>query len=168
MRRCACRPVSPDTICTYTAFTLLPNAVRLQAGNMEIRRTAFLTAALLLVLAALARPTAGKFARDAFFTCLRPSTLAFPAGAPMHANLTALSFRNNHVRPAAIVRASTPEHVADAIRCARRAKSFVCVRSGGHSLVGKNLCAGVLIDVGPMRAVSVDKHGIATIGAGAN
>lgn len=106
--------------------------------------------------------------KDPFLACLRVSTPAFGTGTPLHTNLTALNIRNDHVTPTAIVLARTPEHVSDAIRCARQADRKVCARSGGHSLVGHSLCPDVLIDVGPMKSVSINKlTGVATVGAGA-
>jgi FAD/FMN-containing dehydrogenase len=71
-----------------------------------------------------------------------------------------------HIRPAAIVRCNTPADVAEAVACAREAGLAIAVRSGGHCFAGRSSTEGILIDVGPMRSVSV-ADGIATIGAGA-
>eukprot|EP00171_Calliarthron_tuberculosum_P018583 IDg18583t1 len=106
--------------------------------------------------------------RDAFLSCLRSSTPAISAGDAAYTNVTARSLRNDHVVPTAIVLAAKPAHISDAIRCARKVNLSVCARSGGHSLVGKSICAGVLIDIGLMRSISVDSvTGVATVGAGA-
>ncbi len=101
-----------------------------------------------------------------FLSCLQQSTEAFGPGTPSFANLSTLGMRNDHAIPAAIVLARNPSHVADAVRCARREGFKVCTRSGGHSLVGKSLCNGILVDVGPMRGISVASDGVATIQAG--
>lgn len=133
---------------------------------MKQFRIAF-AAALLLALAQATN--ANGVRKDQFISCLKPSTPSFPVGTQEHKNITSRGFRNNFAIPSAIVLASSPAHVSDAVRCARRTGHTVCVRSGGHSLIGTSLCAGVLIDVGPMRSVKVDSRtGVATIGVGAN
>lgn len=130
------------------------------------------TAALFLVLSLLtctliAPETAAQIIEHDFLDCLPSTTPVFAAGTAIHANLTSYSLYNIRATPDFIVRAKTADHVASAVRCARKTGLKVCARSGGHSLVGKSLCPGVLIDVGPMDSVVVDPvtH-IATIGAG--
>lgn len=109
----------------------------------------------------------GAYAIDPFLSCLRPATPSLSTTDLLFKNVTSYSHRNDHVTPYAIVLASIPAHVSDAIRCARKTSLTVCARSGGHSLVGKSLCDGVLIDVGPMRAIQVDANtGITTVAAG--
>jgi FAD/FMN-containing dehydrogenase len=71
-----------------------------------------------------------------------------------------------HVEPAAIVRCSLPADVVEAVACAREVGLSIAVRSGGHCFAGRSIGPGLVIDVGPMRSVSV-ADGIATIGAGA-
>ena len=70
------------------------------------------------------------------------------------------------VRPQAIVRCSSPADVAETIALARRDGRHVAVRSGGHCFAGRSSTTGMVIDVSPMRSVSVS-DGVATIGAGA-
>lgn len=103
-----------------------------------------------------------------FKSCL-PSNipLSIPSNST-YANLVSLNFRNNRANPAAIVLARTEFQVAAAVRCAREAGFQVCARSGGHSLVGKSLCTGVLIDLGNIRHVRVLAGAQAEIGGGAN
>jgi FAD/FMN-containing dehydrogenase len=69
------------------------------------------------------------------------------------------------VRPAAIVRCLTPGDVAQAILFARRAGLGLSLRCGGHSVAGRSSGAGLVIDVSPMRSVSIS-NGIASVGAG--
>jgi FAD/FMN-containing dehydrogenase len=69
------------------------------------------------------------------------------------------------VRPAGIVRCVTPGDVAQAILFARRAGLGLSLRCGGHSVAGRSSGAGLVIDVSPMRLVSVS-NGIASVGAG--
>lgn len=121
--------------------------------------------ACLLAFAAFARYADANQAAI-FRSCLKTSTPAFSPGSSSYGKLAALGFRNQHRSPDAIVLASTASHVADAVRCASEAGLKVCARSGGHSLVGKSLCDGVLVDVGPMRGVVVRRNGVADIGAG--
>ena len=73
--------------------------------------------------------------------------------------------RFDDIRPAAVVRCRAPEDASAVIRFARRAKLPVAVRCGGHSVAGRSFTDGIVIDVTPMRGVSVSE-GIATIGAG--
>jgi FAD/FMN-containing dehydrogenase len=73
--------------------------------------------------------------------------------------------RFEDVRPAAVVRCKTPIDVSAAVRFARRARMPLSIRSGGHSVAGHSSTEGILIDVTPMRRISVS-DGVATVGAG--
>ena len=70
------------------------------------------------------------------------------------------------VRPQAVVLCETPEDVSEAIRFARRFGLRTAPRSGGHCFAGRSSTAGIVVDVSPMRSVSVS-GGVATVGAGA-
>ncbi len=70
------------------------------------------------------------------------------------------------IRPAAIVRCRAAADVVEAVACARDVGLAIAARSGGHCFAGRSSTTGILIDVTPMRSVSV-ADGIATIGAGA-
>jgi FAD/FMN-containing dehydrogenase len=70
------------------------------------------------------------------------------------------------VRPQAAVLCRLPNDVAETIAFARRLGLPTVVRSGGHCMAGRSSTSGILIDVGPMRSVSM-ADGIATVGAGA-
>src|SRR5262249_2292022 len=74
--------------------------------------------------------------------------------------------RFHDVYPAAIVRCNTPGDVAEAIAFARLTGAPTAPRRGGHCFAGRSSSEGIVIDVTPMKAVSVS-DGIATIGAGA-
>jgi FAD/FMN-containing dehydrogenase len=69
-------------------------------------------------------------------------------------------------RPAAVARCVTPDDVAGALAYARENGLRVAVRSGGHCFAGRSSTDGVVIDVGPMRAVEVEGE-LVRIGAGA-
>jgi hypothetical protein len=69
-------------------------------------------------------------------------------------------------RPNAIVSCASPHDVSEAISFARRHDVQIAVRSGGHSFAGHSSTGGIVLDVTPMRSVSVS-GGFATIGAGA-
>lgn len=59
--------------------------------------------------------------------------------------------------PALIARCAGTADVIAAVRFASRAGLVVAVRGGGHSFPGLSLCdGGVVIDLGPMKGVSVD------------
>jgi FAD/FMN-containing dehydrogenase len=75
-----------------------------------------------------------------------------------------LRFRD--IRPRAIAPCETPADVAAALDSARRSGLAVAVRCGGHCFAGRSSTDGLLIDVSPMRSVSV-ADGTATVGAGA-
>jgi FAD/FMN-containing dehydrogenase len=74
--------------------------------------------------------------------------------------------RFHDVRPQAVVRCAAPADVAEAIRFARRAGLPAVPRSGGHCFAGSSSTDGIVIDVTPMRSVSL-AGGVATVGAGA-
>ena len=59
-----------------------------------------------------------------------------------------------------------PQDVSEAILFARRHGLGLGARSGGHSLAGHSTTTGMLVDVSPMRSVSVAGD-VATVGAGA-
>ena len=61
------------------------------------------------------------------------------------------------LRPAAIVRPTTPAEVATALRFGRDHDLEIAVRSGGHSPAGHSSCdGGIVIDMAGMRGVTVD------------
>lgn len=74
--------------------------------------------------------------------------------------------RFHDVRPQGIVQCRTPEDVAETIAFARQAGLPVAVRSGGHCFGGRSSTDGLVIDVRPMRSISLS-NGVVTIGAGA-
>jgi FAD/FMN-containing dehydrogenase len=74
--------------------------------------------------------------------------------------------RFHDVRPAAIVRCRTSADASAAIGFARRAVLPVSIRCGGHSVAGRSVTEGMVIDVTPMSGVEVS-DGIACVGAGA-
>ncbi len=75
--------------------------------------------------------------------------------------------RFDHVRPLGIVRCASPQDVARTIAFVRRHGLEHATRSGGHSFAGGSSTGGLLIDVSPMRSVSLD-GAVARIGAGAS
>jgi hypothetical protein len=68
-------------------------------------------------------------------------------------------------RPMAIVLCHEPADVSATISFARRFGLETAPRSGGHCFVGHSSTSGIVIDVSPMRSVSV-AGGVATVGAG--
>jgi FAD/FMN-containing dehydrogenase len=69
-------------------------------------------------------------------------------------------------RPRAVALCAHPADVVQALAFARRFGVEVAPRSGGHCFAGRSSTDGIVIDVTPMRAVSVS-DGTATVGAGA-
>jgi len=74
--------------------------------------------------------------------------------------------RFHDARPRAVVLCETPADVSEAISFARRYALHAAPRSGGHCFAGRSSTKGIVIDVSPMRSVSVS-GGAATVGAGA-
>src|SRR5262245_51036498 len=74
--------------------------------------------------------------------------------------------RFHHIRPRAVVRCRTAHDVAETISFAQRTGLPTATRSGGHCFAGRSSTEGIVIDVAPMKAVSV-LGGVATVGAGA-
>lgn len=89
------------------------------------------------------------------------------AGSPDYDSLRKPQIaRFDAVRPQALVLCHTAEDVAEALSFARRYGLQVAPRSGGHCFAGHSSTEGILIDVTPMRSVSLS-NGLVTIGAGA-
>ena len=74
--------------------------------------------------------------------------------------------RFHDVRPQAVVRCATPQDVAETIAFAGRHGLECATRSGGHCFAGHSVTRGLVIEVTPMRSVSVSGQ-VATVGAGA-
>jgi FAD/FMN-containing dehydrogenase len=74
--------------------------------------------------------------------------------------------RFHDLKPNAVVSCANPQDVVEAISFARRHDLEIAARSGGHSFAGNSSSRGVVVDVTPMRSVSVS-GGVATAGAGA-
>jgi FAD/FMN-containing dehydrogenase len=70
------------------------------------------------------------------------------------------------VRPLAVVRCASAGDVAEVVALARRHGLACAPRSGGHCFGGRSSSGGIVIDVSPMRSVSVSGDA-ATVGAGA-
>jgi FAD/FMN-containing dehydrogenase len=74
--------------------------------------------------------------------------------------------RFHDIRPQAVVLCATPADVAETISLAHRTGLRTAVRSGGHCFAGRSSTRGIVIDLTPMRSLSVS-DGVATVGAGA-
>src|SRR3712207_9577951 len=72
----------------------------------------------------------------------------------------------HYVRPQAIVLCKAPQDVSETISFARRCRLETATRSGGHCFAGRSSTRGIVIDVSPMRSVSVSA-GAGSVGPGA-
>ena len=71
------------------------------------------------------------------------------------------------IKPAAIVRCTTPADVQAALAFVQQNNLAVTARCGGHSWAGYSTTTGVVLNVTAMNAVTVNGDGTATVGAGA-
>jgi len=69
------------------------------------------------------------------------------------------------VRPAAVLRCRTATDVGEGLRFAARTGLATAARSGGHCFAGRSSTAGLVIDVAPLRSLTVAGE-LATVGAG--
>ena len=74
-------------------------------------------------------------------------------------------FRN--IRPLAVVRCASAADVAATLGFARRTGLPVAPRGGGHCFAGRSSTDGILLDLSPLRSVTVTPDAVATVGAGA-
>jgi FAD binding domain/Berberine and berberine like len=74
--------------------------------------------------------------------------------------------RFHDVVPMAVVRCATPEDVRETLTFIHRHGLASATRAGGHCFAGRSSTRGVVIDVSPMRSVSVSGD-VVTVGAGA-
>jgi FAD/FMN-containing dehydrogenase len=92
--------------------------------------------------------------------------LVLPDGPRYEAVRTSAIGNFDDVRAQAVVLCTTPADVAQTLAFARRIGVHVALRSGGHCFGGRSSTEGIVIDVSPMRSISVG-DGTATVGAGA-
>jgi FAD/FMN-containing dehydrogenase len=92
--------------------------------------------------------------------------VALPGSPAYQAAPPAFNARFRDLRPSAIVSCASPQDAAEAIGFARRHGLEIATRAGGHSFAAHASTRGLLVDVTPMRSVTVAR-GVATVGAGA-
>jgi FAD/FMN-containing dehydrogenase len=92
--------------------------------------------------------------------------VALPGSPAYRASRPPFNARFRDVRPSAIVSCASPQDVGEAIRFVREHDLELATRAGGHGFAAHSSTRGVLVDVTPMRSVSVS-GGVATVGAGA-
>jgi FAD/FMN-containing dehydrogenase len=93
-------------------------------------------------------------------TVVLPADAAFALAAPVFNAIF------DDTVPQALVRCANTQDVALALAFAHENSMALTVRSGGHGYTGNSATTGMVIDVGPMSAITVGS-GTATIGAGA-
>ncbi len=92
--------------------------------------------------------------------------VVLPGSPPYEQLPKPFNARFHDVRPQAVALCASPHDVSATISFARRHGLSNAMRSGGHSFAGYSSTRGIVIDVAPMRSVSVS-GGLARIGAGA-
>lgn len=75
--------------------------------------------------------------------------------------------RFRHIRPRAVVRCASADDVARTLGFARGSGLHVVPRGGGHCFAGRSSTDGIVLDLTPLRSISVSPTGVASIGAGA-
>jgi hypothetical protein len=75
--------------------------------------------------------------------------------------------RFRHLRPLAVVRCASTEDVVATLGYARSNGVPVVPRGGGHCFAGRSSTEGIVLDLSPMRTISLSHDGTVTIGAGA-
>ena len=93
--------------------------------------------------------------------------VALPGSPAYQAAHQPFNARFRDVRPSAIVSCASPQDVGEAIGFARRHGLETAIRAGGHSFAAHSSTRGMLVDVRPMRSVTV-AGGVATVGGGAH
>lgn len=92
--------------------------------------------------------------------------VGLPGSESYEAHRRPFNARFHEVQPAAVVSCANAHDVSETLAFVRRHGEALAVRAGGHSFAGHSSTRGVLLDVGPMRSVSVS-GGIVIVGAGA-
>src|SRR5512132_3160130 len=92
--------------------------------------------------------------------------VALPDSPAYQASRPPFNARFGDLRPSAIVSCASPQDAGEAISLARRHGLELATRAGGHSFAAHSSTQGVLVDLTPMRSVTV-AGGVATVGAGA-
>ena len=93
-------------------------------------------------------------------------SVALPGSPAYEARHRAFNARFHEVAPEAVVSCANALDASETLAFVRRHGLAFAVRAGGHSFAGLSTTSGVLVDVGPMRSVSVS-GGLVTVGAGA-
>ena len=93
--------------------------------------------------------------------------VGLPGSPTYHALRPPFNARFHGVEPKAVVACAIPQDVTEVIGFVLRHGEDLAVRAGGHSFGGHSSTRGVLVDVTPMRTVTVSDD-LATVGAGAS
>ena len=89
------------------------------------------------------------------------------AGSPRYEErANAFNVRFHDVRPQAVVSCTTTDDVREVVAFLAHSGLPHAMRSGGHCFAGHSTTPGVVIDVGPMRSVSIAADAV-SVGAGA-
>jgi FAD/FMN-containing dehydrogenase len=92
--------------------------------------------------------------------------VALPGSTTYQGSRPPFNARFRDVQPSAVVACASPQDVSEAISFARRHGLELVPRAGGHSFAGHSSTRGLVVDVTPMRSVTL-ASGVATVGAGA-
>ncbi len=108
-------------------------------------------------------PTWSELAQSLTGSLVLPSDTAFAT-----AKLLYNERFDGVVTPAAIARCASVSDVQRCVDFTRRSGVAITARSGGHSYGGYSLCDGLVVDVGALSSISLDRAtSTATVGAGA-
>jgi FAD/FMN-containing dehydrogenase len=119
-------------------------------------------------LAALPRRAAAAPTDAAWRALASAGAVLRPGSDGFAAAVRPQNLRYAGILPQALLRCTSPEGLAFAIRWAREHAMPFVLRSGGHSYAGASTTEGLLIDLRRMNAASVGADGLVRIGGGIN
>lgn len=93
-------------------------------------------------------------------------SVARPGSANYEAIRRVVNARYNHIKPAAVISCANTHDIQESLAFAKAHQLPLVPRSGGHGYAGYSTTEGIVLDLSPLNAITLDE-GTATVGAGA-